>query len=283
MTIQDAYKKTIKLLQKDFIINPALDARLLISHILQIDQKDFLLNKDDKIISKNQWINIKRIIKKRLSGKSVASLINKKYFYDLEFFVDNSVLIPRPETEILIDIILKKFDKKANLSILEIGTGSGNIAIVLAKQFPFCTIDSIEKSKASIKTAKKNKGKYKIPDNMLKLINIDFFQYSTDKKYDLIVSNPPYIRSKVVKELIKKKLLSDPIRALDGGKEGLNFYHRLNIFALNNLKRNGWMIVEHGFDQRKKILDIFCNKNYIIETYNDFADINRIIAIQNKG
>lgn len=283
MTIQDAYKKTIELLQKDFIINPALDARLLISHILQIDQKDFLLNKDVKLISKNDWDKIKKLLKKRLKGKSVASLINKKYFYDLEFFVDHSVLIPRSETEILIDLIIKKYNKNSRLSILEIGTGSGNIAIVLAGQFPFCTIDSIEKSKVSIKIAQKNKEKYKIPDNMLKLINIDFFQYSTDTKYDLIVSNPPYIRTKVVKELIKKKLVSDPIKALDGGKEGLNFYPRLNIVALNNLKRDGWMILEHGFDQRKKILDIFCNKNYIIETYNDFADINRIIAIQNKG
>lgn len=283
MTIQDAYKKTIESLQKDFILNPALDARLLISHILKIDQKVFLLKKDEKDICKDDWSNIKRITKERLKGKSVASLINKKYFYDLEFFVDSSVLIPRPETEILIDVIIKKFDKTSNFSLLDIGTGSGNISIVVAKQFPFCRIDAIEKNKRAVRVAQKNIEKHGIPEERINLINIDFFHYSTDKKYDLVVSNPPYIRTNVVRELIKKKLLSDPVRSLDGGEDGLDFYHKLNILALNNLKKQGWMILEHGFDQRKKILDIFCNKNYIIETYNDFADINRIVAIQNKG
>ena len=283
MTIQDAYKKSINLLQKDFIITPALDARLLLSYVLNLDQKGFILNKDKKEISSQELKKLKKILKKRLKGKSVASLINKSYFYDLEFFVNDSVLIPRPETEFIIDIIIKKFDKNSKFLILDIGTGSGNIAIILANHFYFSRIEAIEKSKASIKVAQKNIEKHKISEKKLSLIKMDFFQYSTDKKYDIIVSNPPYIKTKVVKELIRKKLVSDPVKTLDGGKQGLDFYYYLKVFAKNNLKKNGWMILEHGYDQREKILNIFSEKNFIKEVYNDLAGLNRIIAIQNKG
>ncbi len=282
MTIQEAYKKSINLLQKDFIVDPVLDARLLLSHVLNIDQKKFILEKNKKNISGKDWNKVKRILKKRLKGKSVAALINKKHFYDLDFYVDDSVLIPRPETELIIDIILTKFSKNSKLSIIDIGTGSGNIAITLAKHLPFSTIEAIEKSKSSTKVTLKNFEKHKISEERYSLNNINFFHYFTDKKYDLIVSNPPYIKTRVVRELIKKKLVSDPVKSLDGGKKGLDFYYKLNDFALSNLKDNGWMIVEHGFDQRENILNIFCDKSYIIEVYDDLAEINRVIAFQKK-
>jgi release factor glutamine methyltransferase len=283
MTIQDAYKKSIDLLQRDFIVNPVLDARLLLTHVLNIDQKKFILIKDKKEITNYEWKKLRKILKKRLKGKSVATLINKKFFYDLEFYVNNFVLIPRPETEIIIDIVLEKFDKNSKVSILDIGTGSGNIAITLAKQFPFSNIDAMEKSRTSINVAKKNIEKHKISVKKLRLIKKDFFQYSSDKKYDIIVSNPPYIKTKIVKELIKKKLVSDPVRALNGGKQGLNFYYNLCNFAFNNLKDKGWMFIEHGYDQREKILNIFSDKHFIKEAYDDLAGLNRIIAIQKKG
>lgn len=282
MTIQDAYKKSIELLQKDFIINPVLEARLLLTHVLNIEQKDFILNKNKKEISGYKLKELKKILKKRLRGKSVASLINKSYFYDLELLVNDNVLIPRPETELIIDIIIDKFDKNSKLSILDIGTGSGNIAITLAKYFPFSKIEAIEKSKSSIKVAKKNIDKYNISEKKISLIRSDFFHYSTDKKYDIIVSNPPYIKTKVVKELIKKKLVSDPVRTLDGGKQGLDFYYNLSIFADKNLKKNGWMILEHGYDQRERVLEIFTDKKFINEVYDDLAGLNRIIAIRNN-
>ena len=98
MTIQDAYKNSINLLQEDFIINPVIDARLLLFHVLNIDQKEFILSKSKKEISKYELKKLNKVLKKRLKGKSVASLTNKSYFYDLEFFVNDSVLIPRPET-----------------------------------------------------------------------------------------------------------------------------------------------------------------------------------------
>ena len=283
MTIQDAYKNSINLLQKDFIINPVLDARLLLTHVLNINQKEFILSKGKKEISKYELKNLKKILKKRLKGKSVASLINKIFFYDLEFFVNDHVLIPRPETELIIDIILKKFDKDSKLLILDIGTGSGNIAITLANRLPFSKIEAVEKSISSIKVAKINRGIYRIPDKKLSLIKKDFFHYSTDKKYDIIVSNPPYIKTGVVKELIKKKLVSDPVRTLNGGKQGLNFFYCLKNFACNNLKKDGWMFLEHGYDQREKILNIFSDKRFEKEVYNDLAGLNRVIVIQNKG
>ncbi|MCK4798598.1 MAG: peptide chain release factor N(5)-glutamine methyltransferase [Spirochaetes bacterium] len=283
MTIQEAYKNCTILLKKDFIENPALEARVLLFYVLDIDQNEFYLIKDDKIISKKEWNNLNKLIKKRLHGESAACLIKKKYFYDSEFFVDKSVLIPRPETELLIDIIFERIDKYKKLTILDVGTGCGNIAIILAKYFSLSNIDALDISKKCLKVASKNIKKNNIPEKKINLIYKDIFHFSTSKKYDIIVSNPPYIQTDDAKKLVKKRIISDPLISLDGGKNGLNFYHRLKIFTENNLIKNGWIFMEHGIMQREKIIKIFKHRNFNISVYDDLAKIDRVIAIQHRG
>lgn len=282
MLLNEIYLKTVNSLQKDFIENPSLEARLLISNALKIDLNSFIAEKNNLKISWFKKKKIESFIKKRLKGRSIASITQCKYFYDLKFYVNNEVLIPRPETELLIDIILKKIDKKENIQILDIGTGSANIAIVLAKKYPLSRIDAIDISKRSIRAARENIKLHKISIEQLSLLNRNVFGFSEEKKYDIIVSNPPYIRSKEIKDLIKERLVSDPDIALDGGDDGLDFYREIKDIAESNLKNNGWLFLEHGQGQRDDILKIFNNRYFYCETFDDISNIDRVIAVNKK-
>jgi release factor glutamine methyltransferase len=282
MKLNEANKKAIFLLQKEFIKNPALEARLIISYILNIDHKEFILNLDKKVITLFQWLMIKHKINKRLSGISMAYLIHKKFFYDSELFINRSVLVPRPETEILIDVVLQRINKNDFFNILEVGTGSGNISIELAKKIYNCRIDSIDKSLSALKVAFKNIKRNDINLKKITLIKKSIFDFRTAKKYDIIISNPPYIERKQVKFLIKNKIVSDPVKSLDGGIDGLKFYRKLKFFALNNLAENDFLLVEHGFDQKDNILSIFNDNIFSCETFKDLNNLDRAILIKRK-
>jgi release factor glutamine methyltransferase len=279
MTVQEAYKFGVKNLKTEFIDNPALDAGLIISFALKMNQKDIILN--NRKITGQEFRNFNKLIKKRLQGNSVASIIKKKSFYDLEFFVNGHVLIPRPETELLIDIIKEKFNKDKPVSILDIGTGSGNIAIILAKYFINSKIDAVDVCKKALKIAEFNLKMHDLSEK-IKLINMDIIKFYPEKKYDIIVSNPPYIETVNAKELIKKRLISDPLISLDGGKDGLIFYHRLCLIAEKFLFADSWLFMEHGAGQREKILKIFNSKNFNIQVFDDLGKVDRIIAVCKK-
>jgi len=280
MTLKDAYNKAIFLLQKEHIKNPSLEARLIISYILKIDQKQFILKIEKDKINFYQWFLVRLKIRKRLTGISMAYIIHRKYFYDSELYINRSVLIPRPETELLIEIILKNVDKKRFYYILEIGTGSGNISIELAKKIENCRIESIDKSFFALIVAKKNIVGNNISARKIKLEKKNIFKFRSDKKYDIIVSNPPYIETKQVEYLKNKRIVSDPFESLNGGKTGLDFYHTLKYLALENLSENGFMIFEHGFDQKENILKIFDDEKFSCNCFKDLNNLDRAIVIR---
>ena len=182
MTIQDVYKKISDILNQQFINNPKLEAKILISHLLNIDEKEFILIKDKKEMNNHDFEKLFKLVAERLNGKSIASIINKKCFYDLEFYVDDTVLIPRPETEQIIDIILKKFNKEEKLDIIDIGCGSGNISITLAKHLENSNVDALDISSNAIKISKKNAIINNIPFERINFLNENFLKYSTKKK-----------------------------------------------------------------------------------------------------
>jgi len=283
MLFNDAYKKIINILNKPFIEEPNIEARLILQHIKKIDTCEIIANRNKIKINKSEFRQINKIIKKRLAGKSLSSILKIKSFYEYDFFVNENVLIPRPETELLIDIAVKKFNKNENINILDIGTGSGNIAIVLAKYYTNAKIDAVDINKKSLNTAKINIIKNNIRKNQINFIKKDIFKYKLNKSYNIIISNPPYIETIEVLNLINKKQISDPIIALDGGGDGLKFYRKLKDTALHNLTKDGWMIFEHGINQRKKILKIFNKDFFILECYNDLAGIDRAIALKLRG
>jgi release factor glutamine methyltransferase len=280
MNLRELFIKSVSLLKNfKFIENPELEASLIISNSLNIEPKDIIIDFDRKI-SKTKCEVIYRYIGKRSLGMSIASIIKKKEFYDLEFYVNENVLIPRPETELLIDAIKQNIDKNGSYNILDACTGSGNISVILAKYFSNSFIYSVDISKEAIKVARKNIYFYNLKDK-IKLLTKDIFKFIPEIKYDIIVSNPPYIKSEIIKKLLISKSVSDPEISLDGGNSGLLFYKRLHYLFCNYTNNNSWIFMEHGKKQREKIVKLFRNDGQIF-TYNDINNIDRVIVVK-KG
>lgn len=280
MTIEEIFKKVKTLLQKDFILSPETEARIIVKEVLNLCLKDFLLLQKNYNLNPVEEKKIYKIVKKRLKGKSLASIIQKKEFFEYEFFVNKDVLIPRPESELLIEIFLDKIEKTSNYNILDIGCGSGCLSIVLANYYENSLFYAIDKSKKALKVAKKNIGIFCKNKNII-LLHKDFFKYKPDFRFDVIISNPPYIPYNETKFLLKSKQVSDPIISLNGGNDGLNFYRHLFRFACDYLKDQGVIIIEHGYRQQDSIIEIFKN-NYIIERFKDFANNARALALFKK-
>lgn len=281
MKIQQAYLDLIKKFkQHKFIITPGIDAQQLICHALKINKNDFILLKDEKDLTETDYNKIQKLGEHRIKGQSIACIIRKKHFYDIELFVNEDVLIPRPETEIIIEIALELLDNRQKYQALDIGTGSGAIPITLAKHLPGIQFDAIDVSEKALKVAKKNRFLNKIGENRINFINANFFNYTPLCKYDIIISNPPYIPADEVKELLADKVVADPVIALDGGIKGLDFYEYLKGFSQLYLKNKGIIILEHGYKQKQDIINIYQNQGYKITNYKDLAGLDRVIKLE---
>ncbi|MDD3102331.1 MAG: peptide chain release factor N(5)-glutamine methyltransferase, partial [Patescibacteria group bacterium] len=212
-------------------------------------------------------------------GTPVAYLVGHKEFFNLDFMVDKNVLIPCPETELLVEEVLKsvpnsKFQILNSITIADVGTGCGNIAITLAKHLPLAKIYAIDISKNALKVAKKNAKKHKT-DKQIIFLNKNLLEL-LPKKVDFIAANLPYIPTQ------KARLLShSPQIALDGGKDGLKFYQSLLENAADHLRPDGKIFLEINFNQAKKIKKII--KKYFphseIEIKKDLAGLNRLVVI----
>ena len=263
-------------LQEKQIPNPELDIRILLKHCSKSKKEIILSNIDFRDIDID---NFKTLISKRLDNEPISKIINKKSFWKDEFFVDSNVLDPRPETEIIIEEALKNFDTNKKIDILDIGTGSGCIAISLAKEMPYSKITAIDISEKALKVAKKN-----IEDKMLNkqielqnknLINLN-------KKFDLIVSNPPYISDIEYKNLEPEILKFEPEVALCGGKDGLDFYRKLAQIIEKLMKANSYFICEIGYNQLADCQLIFKKTNLKLKKISkDIQKIDRTLTFFN--
>lgn len=280
MTIETAYKKG-KTFLKNKLNNPEFEARILLQKILNINNTEFFLKKEVKSISFLKFIKYLFFIHKRRKGINLYHIIKETEFYSIPIYVNKSVLIPRNETEELVEIVLNKMNKNKFYHILDIGTGSGCISIAIAKNSNNVLIDAIDISKKALKVAKKNIKKYSLY-NRIKLVNKDISKFFSDKKYDIIISNPPYVKREEAKELLKRNILSDPFIALNGGSDGLKFYYVLKEVSIKLLKDTGFMIFEHGINQREDIKKIFDKELFCITNFNDIAGIDRFMLITRK-
>ena len=235
-----------------------IETQILIAHFLNFT-KTKLISKSLRELNENEINNIEKLINRRLKHEPIAYIINKKEFYGIDFYVDNSVLIPRAETEELIDLVRDYINKKKyekNISIYDIGAGSGNISITLKKLFEdFENIDitAIEISDKAVEVIKKNEAN--ILKEKINIINADALTFEPQKKFDIIVSNPPYVALKD-KDNLQKDLDFEPETALYSGYDGLDFYR--NFFAVMDkyLKLGGAFFFEIGFNQGKELLNI---------------------------
>ena len=258
-----------------------LDSELLLAKTLGVSREEVLLNLDKKI----DQLNIKKYdfyVNLRHQYMPISHIINYKFFWKYKFFVNKDVLIPRPETELIIEKILKILPKKSEKNILEIGTGSGCIAISLIKERPNCRIVAIDKSLKAIKVARKNAEIHQV-GKKVNFLNIDIDKY-LGNKYDLIVSNPPYIKSSDLLSLDKDVRLYEPKIALSGGISGLEIFFKIINKCKKLLKKNGTLILEIGERQSKELKKYLkLNEFNQIKIYKDLSGKDRcLVSIKNQ-
>ena len=275
MNIQTALKKGQLILRNKNIPSAQLDSEILMSKAISKDKKFIILNLN-KEIKKKDLKYFEFLINERIKRKPIAHIIKKKDFWDYEFVVNEDVLIPRPDTEILIEQVLKLTKNKNKLKILDIGTGSGCILISILKEKKNFIGTGIDISNKSLKISKVNGHKLGV-NNRLRFLksNIDNFYRG---KYDLIISNPPYIKKNDLK-CLDKDINFEPKQALDGGFDGLSVMRKVISKSSKLIKNKGYLILEIGFDQKNKVKELLLNKGfYIKEIVKDLSNHDRCIV-----
>ena len=273
MNINSAILEGTKVLKSVHISSANIDAEILMAKAINKNKSYILLNLDKKV--NEQSLDIyKNLINQRSLRKPIAYLINKKSFWNSEFFVTNDTLIPRPDTELLVECVLNYLKNKNKLSVLDIGIGSGCILLSILKEKKNFYGTGIDISKKTLNICKINAINLKV-FNRLKLFktNVDKF---TLGKYDLIVSNPPYINKNKIKYLEMDVAKYEPLVALDGGFDGLSEIRKVINKSSELIKKNGTFILEIGFDQKNKVNSLLKEKGfYINDIKKDFANIDR--------
>ena len=275
MNIKNLLNESSKKL--DFLSNTLakLDSEILLSKVMKKDRKYLILNPKKKINDKNSKL-FHHLIERRKKGEPIAYIIKKKEFWKHDFYVDNNVLIPRPDTELIVEEVLKLYTIKHKLCVLDIGTGSGCILLsILGERKNFFGV-GIDISKKAVNVARFN-AKIHHLENRTK-----FYKSDVDKfllgKYDLIISNPPYIKKQDFKYLERDVVGYEPELALDGGQDGYSKITKVISRASVLLKKNGKFILEIGFDQKNKVINILkSNKFYINKALKDYAKNDRCI------
>ena len=280
MNILDTINFGTKKLKQKKIISSRLDSELLLSKILNKKREEILINLDQDI-SQRHFSKYKDLIFRRSQNEPIAYILKKKEFWSKLFFVNSDTLIPRPETELMVEKLADIFKGK-KISILDMGTGSGCILISLLSELTNSKGLGIDISKKAINTAKKNLRKHSMQGRIKflnKSLDSEFYQ-----KFDLIVSNPPYIRSNELKNLKEDIKKYEPRIALDGGNDGLDLIKKVIYKTKYILKVKGMLALEIGNEQYKKVSEILIKKNFRIEhTIQDYKDNIRSIISTKIG
>ncbi len=276
MDIQTAISEARFLLEKSSIKSPKLDCEMLMSKVLNKSRIYVLLNLNKNLKNK-KYNDFTNLIKKRSGGKPIAYLMEKKEFWDHEFRVREGILIPRPDTELIVEQVLSLTKNKSKLRILDIGTGSGCIILSILKERKDFKGIGIDISKKCIDMCKINTFKLNLT-NRVKFYksNVDNF---VDAKYDLIVSNPPYIDKINLKCLEKDVIDYEPKSSLDGGLDGLSEIRKIIEKSSELIKINGKLILEIAFDQKFKVIKLLKDRGfYINRVLKDLAKNDRCIV-----
>ena len=276
MNINLAISQGSKILRNKFITNSKLDSEILMAKAINKDRKYILLNSNN-ILNKNDLNNFYELIEKRSLGNPIAYLTNKKFFWNSEFFITKDTLIPRPDTELIVENILRLTKQKNKINILEIGIGSGCVLLSILSERKNFYGTGIDISKNCINISKINAINLKLTSR-LKLYKSDVDKFNLGK-YDLIISNPPYIKTCKIKYLEKDVAEFEPKLALDGGMDGLSEIRKVIKKSSELIKKNGKFILEIGFDQKNKVINLLKKEGfYINSAQKDLSNNDRCIV-----
>jgi len=281
VNIENILKEAIEILQKNSVASPVLDARLLLSFATSLSKEDIIFNAQQINLSENQIKKYFELIHKRAKKIPLTHLTNNREFFANNFYVDENVLDPRPDSEALIEMIIKKFTKNSSINIVEIGCGSGCLIISLLRHFENWLGLAVDISDKALVIAQKN------ADNNQVLTRINFLEsnlfnnFKSDQIFDIIISNPPYIPTNDIENLQDEVRLYEPRIALDGGFDGLDFYHKIAEQSQKFLKNNGDIFLEIGYNQYQDVKKIFENNNFkFIDFKKDLSGIIRVLQFK---
>ena len=275
MKIETAIKEAYLDLKSKNIKSALLDSEILMSKAIKENRSNVLLN-PNRILSNQDYENFRELISNRLQFKPIAYLTGKKSFWKHEFEINDKVLIPRPDTEIIIEEILQIYKNKKNIKFLEVGVGSGCIILSILNERKSFLGNGVDLSKDCISICKLNAIKLGV-QNRLKLFKTDIDNFSIGK-YDLIISNPPYIKKLDLKKLDKDVINYEPKLALDGGLDGLSIIRKVINKSSELIKLNGKLIIEIAHDQKEMVIDILRNNGFFIsKVVKDLSKNDRCI------
>jgi len=258
MNVSELLQSGAKVLRLNRIETHQLDSELVLSNLLKKQRENLIINLNLKV-SETTVLNFKNLINRRAKREPLAYILRNKEFWSKDFLVNRNTLIPRPETELLCENIIKIFRKK-NLYMLDMGTGSGCIILSILTELKKAKGVGVDISKKAIEVAKKNSKKLNLNKK------VKFFNKSLENihgyKFDLIVSNPPYIKTSDIKNLSEDVKRFEPKIALDGGKDGLDVIKKVIYKSKTILKKLGWLALEIGFGQQHKVSQILKKQNF---------------------
>lgn len=302
MKISDILAQAKGQLENSGVSSSRLDSLILLSHAfflcgLPFSKEQVIFNPDLEL-DLNQQQSFFDLIKRRCNREPISHIIGKREFYGRDFIVNKDVLDPRPDSESLIELVLGKFPQKNQpIRILEVGSGSGCLIITLLKELSNAQAITLDISEAALDVCKKNAEFHEVSEH-LQILHSDVFsafktkqilkQVQDDKsnsstKFNLIISNPPYIDSETITTLQPEVQLHEPITALDGGIDGLDFYRRIALEAESFLCENGKIILEIGFGQKEDVERIFIKNGFSLEEVKqDLAGVERALCFAKK-
>lgn len=268
-------------LAKQLNLDPSearVEAQLLLQTTLKVNRAWLISHENDALQASNHS-DFQALLTRRSTGEPMAYILGCREFYGLDLLVTPATLIPRPDTETLVEAALVKIQSDVRYSALDLGTGTGAIALAIAKNHPLANVIAVDASEAALKIAKKNAQNLAIPNVQFVLSN--WFDELTGKKFDVIVSNPPYIEQDDV-HLAQGDLRFEPISALSSGVDGLNDIRRIIDNCLIYLKPQGWLMLEHGYNQAASVADLMAHAGLTnIETIKDLGGNNRVTIAKN--
>lgn len=273
MRICESLQKAIKELRENNIEEPISLARRILAFTLDVT-KEYLIINNEKELSDKQEKEYNANIQRVILGEPIQYIVGKQEFMGIEFIVNSNVLIPQPDTEILVEKAIEVMKSMEEPKVLDLCTGSGSIAVSIAKNVAEAKIVATDISVEALEVAKQND-----KENKIKFIQSDLFE-NINEKFDIIVSNPPYIKTEEIKQL-SKQVQNEPKLALDGGQDGLYFYRKIIEEAHNYLNENGYLCLEIGEDQKEQVVEIIqSSKHYSnIKAYKDLANNDRVIIL----
>lgn len=279
MTIKEAIgKATIKLKTKN-IDSPKLKARLLMQYVLK-QSRQYIMVYDENKLTQAQEEKYFKAIEKLIKGIPLQHITHQQEFMKMNFYVNEDVLIPRADTEVLVEEVIQIAEKINAKKILDLCTGSGAIAVSLAKYIENSQLTATDISEEALTIAERNAENNNV-EKQIAFVPSDLFEELPREKYDIIVSNPPYIKREVIKTL-EKEVQREPLMALDGGWDGLDFYRKIIYQADEFLKYGGYLCLEIGYDQKIDVIDLIEKEEKYTNIYSkkDLYGNDRVIVIK---